>query len=225
MAELFPQHAVEARRAWQRAPHVLELGEMESQARLGLAQAAARWLPYCAEKGHDPWAFQFFRAFCLRRMRGAMLDHMRAQDWVTRADRARIKAVAGVSQGGLLSEEETAAGAGISVREMRTALAAAAARPVSMDAEPCEVGDETDVESSVMVSAALEAARRRVEALPAWQRELVVLRFWHGLSIPDAALVAGVTTQDAAAGVAVAAIAVREALASVLAPGMAVSPV
>lgn len=219
--ELFPQVAVEARRVWQRAPHVLELGEMESQAGLGLAQAAARWTAYCSEKSHDPWAFEFFRAYCLRRIRGSMLDYMRSRDWVTRADRARVKQVAAVLlQGGLMSEEETAVAAGISVGEMRAALAAAAARPVSMDAEPCEVGDETDVESSALVSAALAAALARVMALPAWERELVVLRFWHGLPVQEAALVAGVDEDDAAQSVTEAALAVREALASVLAPGV-----
>lgn len=218
VAALLPQARVEARRAWQRAPHVLEAAEMESMALLGLAQAAARWRPYCAERGHDPWAFQFFRAFCLRRMRGAMLDYMRSQDWVTRADRARVKAVAAVSQGGQLTEEETAAGAGMSVGEMRSALAAAAARPVSMDAEPTEVSDESDVESSALVSAALEAARAHVESLPAWQRDLVVLRFWHGLSLQDAARVACVPPQQAAAGIAEAAAGVRDALAASLVP-------
>jgi DNA-directed RNA polymerase specialized sigma24 family protein len=103
---------------------------------------------------------------------------------------------------------------------MRAALAAAAARPVSMDAEPCEARDEADVESSALVSAALAAARARVESLPATAVELVVLRFWHGLPVAEAAAVAGVGEQEAAAAVAEAAVAVREALASVLAPGV-----
>ena len=68
-AEIVPSARSEAYRVWQRAPHALEMDELEALALSGLAHAAARWPKYCAGKGFDPTAFEFFRAYCLRRMR------------------------------------------------------------------------------------------------------------------------------------------------------------
>jgi hypothetical protein len=64
-AEIVPSARAEAYRVWQRAPHALEMDELESLALSGLAAAAHRWPVYCAQHHHDPEAFQFFRAYCV----------------------------------------------------------------------------------------------------------------------------------------------------------------
>lgn len=197
-AKLYPQARSEAWRAFQKAPHVLELAELESQALFGLAQAAARWLPYCAERGHDPWAFHYYAAFCLRRMRGAILDAMRAADWVTRAERTRAKQLRDIGQEYPMSEQELAAVTGMSPQEVRSTMAVVSARPVSMDAEPHDFASEDDVQSSALVSLALEAASCTVRSLPPDAQRLLVLRYYYGKSVADAAAIAGVGAQCAA---------------------------
>src|SRR6202034_3675307 len=99
----------------QRAPHALEMDELESLALSGLAAAAARWPGYCAQNDHDPTAYQFFRAYCLRRMRGSMLDYLRSQDWVTRSARTRAKALRAAGQDRGLSDAELARASSMSL--------------------------------------------------------------------------------------------------------------
>lgn len=212
VTKLYPQARSEAWKAYQRAPHVLELAELESLALFGLAQAARRWVPYCAENGHSPWAFNFFAAFCLRRMRGAMLDAMRSQDWVTRSERTRAKVLRDVSQSAPMSESELASAAGMSLEEVRETMALVSARPVSMDAEPCDFADETDVESSALVSAALHAASCAISALDESQQELLVLKYYYGMSVAQAAETIGMRAADAPDAHAGAVSAVHSAL-------------
>ena len=157
VGEVMPQARAEAYKVWQRAPHALELDELHAIALKGLAEASARWQQYCHEKGHDPRAFEYFPAYCLARMRGAMLDNLRSQDWVTRSDRTRAKLIRDAGQDRGASEAELAAATGLTVAEVRSTLAAVSARPVSIDAEPHDVAAEADVESQAMV---LRGARR-----------------------------------------------------------------
>ena len=63
-----------------RAPRDLELDELVSAGTLGLVQAL---------EGFEPGARLAFSTYAMPRIRGAMLDEMRAQDWVPRSVRAR----------------------------------------------------------------------------------------------------------------------------------------
>jgi RNA polymerase sigma factor FliA len=193
VAALTAQARSEAWKAFQRAPHALELDELEAQALFGLAQAARRWPVYCQERGHDPWAFNYFWAFCLRRMRGAMLDAMRALDWVTRSERGRAKQIRAASQSAPMTEDDLVTATGFSAEEIRSTMAMVAARPVSMDAEPYDFADDAEnVESSAMVGAALSAAAKVIGELPAQHQEILVLRYYYGKSVSDAAAIVGV---------------------------------
>jgi RNA polymerase sigma factor FliA len=197
VAEIMPQARAEAYKVWQRAPHALEMDELESLALSGLAHAAARWTVYCAEKGHDPRAYEFFRAYCLRRMRGAMLDWLRSQDWVTRSERTKAKAIRDAGQDQGRSEEELACAAGLTVREVRDTIAAVSSRPVSIDAEPYDVAGPADVEGQAVVSEVLTAVARVVARLPAAAQVVLALRYYHGRPIVEAAEIAGVTVDEA----------------------------
>jgi RNA polymerase sigma factor FliA len=197
-AEIIPQARAEAYRVWQRAPHALELDELTSLALSGLAHAAARWETYCAEKGHDPHAFEYFKAYCLRRMRGSMADWQRSQDWVPRSVRADAKEIRAAGQDAGLSEAELAEATGLSVDRVRSTLAAVSARPISFEAEPYDVPGEDDVEGQAVVSSVLAAVTAVTSSLDDASRVILVLRYYHGLSIAEAGALAGVTEEEAA---------------------------
>jgi RNA polymerase sigma factor FliA len=197
VAEIVPSARSEAYRIWSRAPHALEMDELESIALSGLAAAAARWPAYCAERGHDPTAYQFFRAYALRRMRGSMLDWLRSQDWVTRSARTRAKALRQAGQDQGLTESQLAEASGMTVAEVRETLAAVAARPVSFDAEPHDVAGEDDVEGQAVVASVLGEMAGVIRRLGDPSRSVLVLRYYHGLTIPELARAIGVTTGTA----------------------------
>ena len=196
-AEIVPTARTEAYRVWQRAPHALEMDELESLALSGLAAAAARWPAYCAAKGHDPEAFHYFRAYALRRMRGSMLDYLRTQDWVTRSARTRAKALREAGQDRGLSDAELAKATGMTLAEVRETNAAVAARPVSMDAEPHDVAGEDDVEGQAVVSEILAALSSRMVRMTGTVRTILVLRYYHSMTVAELAPYCGVSLEEA----------------------------
>jgi RNA polymerase sigma factor FliA len=196
-AEIVPSARSEAYRVWQRAPHALEMDELESLALSGLAAAQARWPVYCAANGHDPAAFQYFRAYALRRMRGSMLDWLRSQDWVTRSARTKAKALRSAGQDRGLSDAALAEATGLDISEVRDTLAAVAARPVSFDAEPHDVAGEDDVEGQAVVSEVLAALAGVVTRLGEPSRSILVLRYYHGYTVPELAPYIGVSAEEA----------------------------
>lgn len=209
---LVPQARAEAYKVWTRAPHALELDELHAIALKGLAEASARWETYCAEKSHDPHAYEYFPAYCLARMRGAMLDYLRAQDWVTRSDRMRAKQIRDAGQDRGATEAELAAATGMTVGEVRSTMAAVAARPVSIDAEPHDVPDEADVESQAVVSEVLGAVTAVTSALPTQTQALLAMRYYAGRSITEAAEVLGLDPAQAARWHTDAILAVHDAM-------------
>jgi hypothetical protein len=80
-----------ARRLMKSLPDQVEQEDVEGQLRLGLVQSAERW---SAETGRQRGAS--FATFCRWRMVGAVLDWLRQEDMLPRAERRRVRA--GVSQ-------------------------------------------------------------------------------------------------------------------------------
>lgn len=198
VTEIVPSARSEAYRVWQKAPHALEMDELEALALSGLAAAAARWPAYCAKHGHDPSRFEYFYAYALRRMRGSMLDYLRSQDWVTRSARTKAKVLreAGSDRG--LSDAELAAATGMGIDEVRATAAAVSARPVSIDAEPYDVAGQDDVEGQAVVSEVLAALSAVVVELPETARTVLVLRYYHSMTVPELAPYVGVSVDEAA---------------------------
>jgi RNA polymerase sigma factor for flagellar operon FliA len=217
VTEIVPSARSEAYRVWQKAPHALEMDELEALALSGLAAAAARWPFYCAEHGHDPSRFEYFYAYALRRMRGAMLDHLRSQDWVTRSARTKAKALreAGADRG--LSDAELAAATGMSLGEVRATNAAVSARPVSIDAEPYDVAGQDDVEGSAVVGEVLAAVSGVLACLGNRERVVLVLRYYQGMTVPELAPYVGVSVDEAARLHQGAVLAVHKAMMRVVA--------
>jgi RNA polymerase sigma factor for flagellar operon FliA len=199
VADIIAQNTPRAE-AWKRfsqAPHALELDELESLALSGLAHAAARWQEYCAQQGHDPHATRYFGAYAMQRMRGAMLDAMRSQDWVTRSARTRAKQLRDAGQDQGRTTAELAAATGMTEAEVRETIALVSRKPVSIDAEPHDVADQVDVEGQAVVSSVLEAAAGTMAGLPAAAQVILALRYYGGVPLPDAAGLAGVKEDEA----------------------------
>lgn len=196
-ADFMPQVRAEAWKVHQRAPHALELEEMVSLGLLGMTQAVAAWPRYCHKNGFDPEATQYLIAYILRRVRGAMLDALRSQDWVTRSARTRAKQLREAGQDQGLSDAELAHRTGMSVREVRETMAAVAARPVSLDAEPHDVPDQVATESRVVVSSIMSAAGSVLRERTPLEQALIALRYYYGLPVPEAAAVLGMEEVDA----------------------------
>jgi RNA polymerase sigma factor FliA len=215
--DIMPQARAEAYKTWQRAPHALELDELHSIALTGLAQAAHRWETYCAETSRDPHRYEFLPAYFLARMRGAMLDWLRSQDWVTRSDRTRAKALREAGQDAGATEAQLAAATGMSLAQVRGTIAAVSARPVSMDAEPHDVPDPGDVESTAVVTEVLASVTAVIRGLAPEIQVLLAMRYYAGQALAEAAGVLGIDPGAAAEQHTGAILAIHDAmLAAVL---------
>jgi RNA polymerase sigma factor for flagellar operon FliA len=191
--EIIPQARSEAWRAFQKAPHALDREELESIALTGLVQAASMWDGYCARNHYDPAAAVdgYFHAYALRRMRGAILDHLRSVDWVTRNTRQRAKRLQAAGEGQGSSEVDLAASTGLSRQQIRETRAAVANRPVSLDEGERDVAEAAGAESTAMVSLLLAAlASAREDLLPEAQ-VVLALRYYEGRSLTEIAAAVG----------------------------------
>jgi RNA polymerase sigma factor FliA len=198
-----------ARSFWKRVPRSVDLDELRSVAFMGLVQAAERYPSYVIEHGYDPANRDFVLAYLSRRIHGSILDHARTQDWVTRAQRTRLKAIdAACPQGGTTAE--LAAAAGLSEEQVLDAQAAKAAVPVSLDtALPRAAGEREedwsgaladpadDLESAVAARSILAAALTAVRSLPEVAQVLLAMRYHHGHTLADIAEALGLDRQRA----------------------------
>ncbi len=196
-ADFMPQVRAEAWKVYQRAPHALELDELTALGLLGLAQATAAWGKYCRKNKFNPDATQFFVAYILRRVKGAMLDALRSQDWVTRSVRTRAKVLRDSGQDLGLDDAELARRSGLTVDEVRGTVAAVAARPVSLDAEPHDVPAQDGTESQAVVSSVLEQAVAVIGACSPEARAVTVLHYYYGKTPAEAGDIAGVPEEEA----------------------------
>ena len=196
-------------RAHSKAPAATELDELYALALFGIAQADARFDSYCAEHGYNPEVLSHYRTYLTWRMNGAIMDALRAADWMTRSARTDLKAITAAAEGGdfeRLTDGELAARAGIPVERVRKARAQLAEKPVTLDSRPPgpdagpysgnDPAEPEDVESKAVVSSILQAAVEAIGALPPVQQFLVVLRYFHDMTNEDLAEVAGVDPGD-----------------------------
>jgi RNA polymerase sigma factor for flagellar operon FliA len=70
-----------AKRIARRLPRVVELGDLVAAGTIGLIDAAKRF---------DPKRAQSFDGYAQLRVRGAIFDHLREMDWLSRSQRARV---------------------------------------------------------------------------------------------------------------------------------------
>ncbi len=199
-----------ARQVWRTAPHALELDELIGIAHLGLVQAARRWNTYCAEKGFDPEALQFFKPFVVQRVRGALIDAIRASDWATRSLRTRAKALQEAGQDRGASEKELAERSGLSVQEVRNTIRGMASRPVSLEAEELDPVGGAGVESDAFTAEVLGTVVGAIRDLEAEQQVVLTLRYFKGLQLQEVARTMGISESRASQLHAKAVLAVHE---------------
>lgn len=193
------------------APHALELEELKAIAFYGLCDAADRWPHYCKKKGYDPSATQYFTKYSSLRIRGAIYDRLRSNDWATRSLREKSRKInlANIQADGVdLTNAELAEITGLTEKEVRDTLTGMSRAPVSLDsvvapwtedgtnltsAGSSQLSDAEDTESSVSVNALLETFADAVKALPYEQRLVIVLHYHQGLELKKAAALMGIT--------------------------------
>ena len=111
-------------------PAYIEQSDLSQSGVFGLIEAVERF---------DPDRCPRFETYAAQRIRGAILDELRAQDWVPRTVRGRVRELERARErleGSLLraaTERELAAEMGLPLREVR-GLAQQALRPVSVEA-------------------------------------------------------------------------------------------
>jgi DNA-directed RNA polymerase specialized sigma subunit len=95
---------------WKRAPRA-ELDEVKGIAYAGLVQGVERFPRYQAEHGYPLDDHRYLVAFLNLRVRGAIGDWARSQDWMTRSQRGRLKRVEEqCAPGATLAEQAEATG-------------------------------------------------------------------------------------------------------------------
>jgi RNA polymerase sigma factor FliA len=199
MEKLVVQSRAVAWKYWHSAPYVLEFDELVSLANIGLTEAHARWPAYCAKNNFDPATTRFFTEYCLRRMRGSILDYMRSQDWVSRTVRDRSRALRDAGQDQGQTQAQMAATTGMTTQQVSETLAAMARRPVSFDPGEHDVRDAEDTESSAVVDDLLTTAVETLQGLPLSMQFVLVLTFYSGLNVKQAAAALGMEPGEALA--------------------------
>jgi RNA polymerase sigma factor for flagellar operon FliA len=170
---------------------------------IGLIHAIERFAP---ERGVK------FETYAMTRIRGAIIDELRSQDWVPRSVRARAREVSqAISQlegelGRHPSEEEIAKAMGVSQQELAGTLSASTSPFLSLD-ELVQVGDDgasinwldTMVDDRPGPAAQLEEREfkvqlaKAIDSLPEREKQLLGLYYQEGLTLKEIGQVLGVS--------------------------------
>jgi len=167
-----------------RLPASIELADLVQSGTFGLMEAVDRF---------DPWREVRFDGYAAQRVRGAMLDELRAQDWVPRSIRARSREVERAREavvartGRTPTDRELAAELGVGLREVRHAVRPVHVVSADLLDQPAGSGhrvadllvDET-VPDPVVVAARRETSRELCAAVAQLgERDRLVLRLYY----------------------------------------------
>lgn len=204
IVEYYPLAKAIAKRTHSRLPRGVDLDDLISTAIMGLIEAVERY---------DPSRGVAFESYAKHRIQGAILDSLRATDWVPRAVRRRADLVEGARRelrstlGRMPTIPEIAAHLDLRVDEIHALLQNTDTRPLlSLDVPIDEEGgtplcdlvsdDHTPdlgVEAQQMRTQALKA----IEELPERERVALVLFYFHELSLKEVGTVLGVSESRA----------------------------
>ena len=182
-----------ARRMARRLPSTVSREDVESAALLGLTEAACRY---------DGSRNEPFMAFATKRVRGAILDHLRRNDLLTRRGRQEARRIANTARkleaeyGRAVSDSEIAEKMGMSDDEFNNACAnlrdASVVHLEELNVVPLNVtsGTPTECIERQQIRAALVRALDRLD-----ERELLVLACYYqeGLTLREIGEILGVT--------------------------------
>ncbi|NMR21028.1 sigma-70 family RNA polymerase sigma factor [Cellulomonas fimi] len=178
-----------------RVPAYVSRDELASAGSLALVQAAQA---YDAETGVP------FARYASLRIRGALLDELRAMDWVSRGARQRARRVSTTSDemtsqlGRTPTREELATALGTDVAEVDAARGDAERRILSIEAFDSAIADTVTEpgmgpEESLLVNEKLQHLKAAVTALPERLRHVVEQLFFHDRPVVELAEELGVT--------------------------------
>jgi RNA polymerase sigma factor FliA len=186
-----------ARRLARRLPSHVDIGELMSAGAVGLIEAAERF---------DPKKCSRFEAFAEVRIRGAMLDDLRARDTLSRdmrriSNELRSAANDAANQlGRTPTENEVAEQMGLGVEEVRSRrLKLTGASVIGLeDADPSfwEHAADQSAEDPAERATRLELFRllaRQIETLPEKMQQVLALYYSDGLNMKEIGTVLGVT--------------------------------
>jgi RNA polymerase sigma factor for flagellar operon FliA len=172
-------------------PSSVEQADLISDGIIGLMDAIDRFEP---DRGLQ------FQTFAVPRIRGAIIDGLRALDWVPRSVRNKVRdvdraqAVLEARLGRTPEDSEVAAEMGISIRELRdlyakvsfTSLASFEEFGLTDELAPAslEAVEDTQTRASLM---------RAVEQLPERDRIIIALYYFEGLTLAEIGEILGVT--------------------------------
>lgn len=200
---------------WKTAPHALDIDELRSLAFFGLTQAAARWRPYCDEHGYDDKAVSYFKGFASSRIRGAIYDAIRSNDWTTRTLRSKSKKLKEAGQDSGATVPEMAERTGMSEQDVSRTLARMAAKPVSLQAASVDCEDVDTTEGSIFEQDVRSATVETIKKLPFEYQLVLALHYYEGKELKVVASELNITDARASNLHTRAVLAVREALVEV----------
>lgn len=174
-------------------PNSVDMADLLSDGVLGLMDAIEKFDP---ERGLQ------FQTYAVARIRGAIIDGLRAGDWVPRSVRAKVRQVEEAQVtlehrlGRTPEDHEVAAELGVSLTELQEIYGKAAYTGVaylsdlgtSEDVGPATTHD-LDLEDEEMRSILVQAIRK----LPERDQIIVTLYYFEGLTLSEIGEVLGVT--------------------------------
>lgn len=174
-----------------RLPDSVEYADLVSDGIIGLMGAIERF---------DPGRGLTFQTFAVPRIRGAMVDALRALDWVPRSVREKVRQVEAAQRtletrlGRIPDDPEIAAELGISVAELRELYAKIAFTSVAT-MEDLELADDLSAAATHEIEddQAKEALLRVVDELPERDQVIIALYYFEGLTLSEIGYVLGVT--------------------------------
>ena len=197
-------------------PRSVDTGDLVSAGVFGLMGAIDRF---------DPDQGVKFESYAVPRIRGAILDGLRALDWVPRSVRSRARTVQDAITalehrlGREPTDEEIAAEAGIGTEELAVWLADIAAGsvgPLDHVAMESARSSDDDVQPGVVIEETelRSAMRAEIGRLPERERAVLVLYYDDGLTLAEIGEALGVTASRISQIHAKAVLQLRSRLAS-----------
>jgi RNA polymerase sigma factor for flagellar operon FliA len=174
-------------------PSNVDQNDLISDGVIGLMDAIDKFEP---ERGLQ------FQTYAVPRIRGAIVDALRASDWVPRSMREKIRDINAAQAklekelGHVPGDQQVAAELGLSVKELRSTYSKISyANVASIDemgvtddaatpAEPATFSDMDDIPEGFLGA---------VHELPERDRVVVALYYWEGLTLAEIGQVLGVT--------------------------------
>jgi RNA polymerase sigma factor for flagellar operon FliA len=177
-------------------PKTVDTGDLVSAGVFGLMNAIDRF---------DPSQGFKFETYAVPRIRGAILDGLRALDWVPRSVRSRSRSVQDAIArlehefGRTPTDEEIATDLNITVEELEKWLADIAAGSVgpldhvAMDNAPAEADAQLQPGRAMEEGELRDAMRSEISRLPEREQAILILYYEDGLTLAEIGDALGVT--------------------------------